>query len=108
MARLDHKNILPLLSVMMGEEDPKRSRRFFCYHFLPKMSGDLQSYLNKIGHGGISTLLLKYKDEPEVLQLIVDNTKHIVRSVLRGLDHLHQNNIVHNDVKRELLFIAKQ
>ena len=86
---------------MMGEEDPQRPSRYFCYHFMPRMSGDLQSYLTKVGHGALSNLLMQHKEEPTMLQLVVDNTKHILRSTLKALTYLHSNNIVHNDVKRE-------
>ena len=103
MSKVRHRNILSMMAVMMGEEDPKRSKRFYCYHFLPKMTFDLQSCLTKVGHGGVSALLLKYKDEPVMLQLVVDNVKHILSGLLSGLAHLHDSNIVHNDVKRKCI-----
>ena len=101
LASLSHDNILPLQAVMMGEEDPQRPSRHLCYHFMPRMSGDLQSYLTKVGHGALSNLLMQHKEDPTMLQLVVDNTKHILRSILKALAYLHGNNIVHNDVKRE-------
>ena len=55
LASMHHDNILPLLAVMMGEEDPQRPSRFLCYHFMPRMSGDLQSYLTKMGHNAPPT-----------------------------------------------------
>ena len=36
--RLNHANIVPLLAVMVGEVFHKR--RFYCYHLLPRMSGE--------------------------------------------------------------------
>ena len=101
LASLSHNNILPLQAVMMGEEDPQRPSRHLCYHFMPRMSGDLQSYLTKVGHGALSNLLMQHKEEPTMLQLVVDNTKHILRSTLKALAYLHRNSIVHNDVKRK-------
>ena len=85
----------------MGEEDPQRPSRHLCYHFMPRMSGDLQGYLTKVGHGALSNLLMQHKEDPTMLQLVVDNTKHILRSILKGMAYLHGSNIVHNDVKRE-------
>ena len=99
--RIKHENIIQLTAVMMGEEDPQRPSRHLCYHFMPRMSGDLQSYLTKVGHGALSNLLMQHKEEPTMLQLVVDNTKHILRSTLKALAYLHRNNIVHNDVKRK-------
>ena len=101
LSSLHHDNVLLLQAVMMGEEDPQRPSRFLCYHFMPRMSGDLQSYLTKVGHGALSNLLMQHKEDPTMLQLVVDNTKHILRSTLKGLAYLHRSNIVHNDVKRE-------
>ena len=101
LASLCHDNILPLQAVMMGEEDPQRPSRHLCYHFMPRMSADLQSYLTKVGHGALSNLLMQHKEDPTMLQLVVDNTKHILRSILKALAYLHRNSIVHNDVKRE-------
>ena len=101
LASLSHDNVLSLQAVMMGEEDPQRPSRHLCYHFMPRMSGDLQSYLTKVGHGALSNLLMQHKEDPTMLQLVVDNTKHILRSILKALAYLHRNSIVHNDVKRE-------
>ena len=101
LSSLHHDNVLSLQAVMMGEEDPQRPSRFLCYHFMPRMSGDLQSYLTKVGHGALSNLLMQHKEDPTMLQLVVDNTKHILRSTLKGLAYLHSVGIVHNDVKRE-------
>ena len=101
LKQIRHENIIALVAVMMGEEDPQRPSRFLCYHFMPRMSGDLQSYLTKVGHGALSNLLMQHKEDPTMLQLVVDNTKHILRSTLKALAYLHSVNIVHNDVKRE-------
>ena len=101
LSLLCHDNVLSLQAVMMGEEDPQRPSRHFCYHFMPRMSGDLQGYLTKVGHGALSNLLMQHREDPTMLQLVVDNTKHILRSTLKALAYLHSIHIVHNDVKRE-------
>ena len=55
LASMHHDNILPFLAVMMSEEDPQRPSHFLCYRFMPRMSGDLQSYLTKMGHNAPPT-----------------------------------------------------
>ena len=68
---------------------------------MSRTSGDLQSYLTKVGHGALSNLLMQHKEEPTMLQLVVDNTKHILRSTLKALAYLYRNYIVHSDMKRK-------
>ena len=42
---LNHKNILPLLAVVMGERHERHSGRFYCFHFMLKMDYDLSQIL---------------------------------------------------------------
>ena len=38
VVRMKHPNIVPLLALMVG--DVSHRKRFFCYHMLPRMSGE--------------------------------------------------------------------
>ena len=41
LTKLSHKNIVPLLAMMTGEQHTLHRRRYFCYYFMPKLTGDL-------------------------------------------------------------------
>ena len=41
LTKLHHKNIIPLLAYVWGEEHAESRRRYYVYHYLPKLSGDL-------------------------------------------------------------------
>ena len=41
LTKIHHKNILPLLAYVWGEEHAESRRRYYVYHYLPKLSGDL-------------------------------------------------------------------
>ncbi|WP_461535321.1 protein kinase domain-containing protein [Spongorhabdus nitratireducens] len=88
-----------LNAVQMAEEDPDRPRRYYCYHYSERASFDLQTMLTSLGNGALSNILMECKDSPAALQIIVDNVKSILRSILQGLVIIHQAGLVHNDVK---------
>ena len=41
ISKIRHKNIIPLLAYIWGEEHAESRRRYYVYHYLPKLSGDL-------------------------------------------------------------------
>ena len=41
LTKIHHKNIIPLLAYVWGEEHAESRRRYYVYHYLPKLSGDL-------------------------------------------------------------------
>ena len=41
ITKIHHKNIIPLLAYVWGEEHAENRRRYYVYHYLPKLSGDL-------------------------------------------------------------------
>ena len=41
ISKIRHKNIIPLLAYVWGEEHAENRRRYYVYHYLPKLSGDL-------------------------------------------------------------------
>ncbi len=40
ITRVQHRNLIQLTAFIWGEENPTHKRRYFCYHVMPKMSGN--------------------------------------------------------------------
>ncbi len=39
LMRVEHRNIVPLIALILGEPHPLHRRRTLCYHVMPLMSG---------------------------------------------------------------------
>ena len=87
-SQLRHRNIVPLLGVMMAEKP------HCCYQFMPLMTGDLRSMM--INHGDLLTLL---KKNPAKWGIVFNNTIYILREVLNALSYAHSQNVQLGDVK---------
>ncbi len=78
MKKLKHENVLRLFEVM---DDPKVNKLYLVLEYMKK--GDLSQIGKKFGSGIFSD----------------EQVWDISRQVLRGLKYLHDNNIVHGDIK---------
>lgn len=94
-SKLSHRNILPLLGVMLGEQQRD------CFQFMPKMTGDLRSML--FDQGDLVSLLQKH---PEQWELVMSNIVYILEEVLNGLVYLESQNVQHSDLKGTNIYIS--
>ena len=105
-SKLHHRNVIPLLCLMMGEKHPSQRRKWMCYHFLPKATGDLARLASDNEDNTLKKLKVKYGDNPRQFGLIQGNVKYILNQVLRGLVYLHGLNIIHQDLKSSNILIT--
>ena len=98
-SKLNHINIVKLLCLMMGERHQSQHKKFFCYHFLPKASGDLARFCVDNEQNTLKKLKKQYGHNPLKFGQIQGNLKFLLSQILQGLVYLHGLNIVHRDLK---------
>ncbi|CAI8001668.1 Probable serine/threonine-protein kinase PBL28 [Geodia barretti] len=101
--RLNHANIVPLLALMVGEVSHRR--RFYCYHMLPRMSGDAARMLSDHPELTLATLKEKNSEDPRKFGLALGNMRYLLAEVLKGIAYMHSLHVVHRDVKASNILV---
>jgi serine/threonine protein kinase len=101
--RLNHSNIVPLLALMVGEVSHRK--RFFCYHMLPRMSGDVARMLSDHPELTLAALKKTHSEDPRQFGLALGNMRYLLAEVLKGLAYMHDLHIVHRDVKASNILV---
>ena len=103
--KLKHQNIIELSCLMFGSQQPLYRRRYYCYHYMPRMTGDLARMVTDKSELTMDSLSKKYADNPLKLGSMQGNWKYILKEMLKGVGYMHSVKVVHRDMKASNILI---
>ena len=103
---LNHKNILPLAAVLMGEKHEQEARKFYCFHFMPKMDFDLRAIMSSKDVGNLKNFYKNTSTNSAKWDRGYANIKYIIAQTAEGLEYMHSNGYVHRDVKASNIMLG--
>ena len=69
------------------------------------MDTDFENVITTEAHGCLKHMKMQLVEKREQWELVLVNTKHVLRSVLKALDYMHSQGLVHRDIKASNILI---
>ncbi|XP_065920931.1 uncharacterized protein [Dysidea avara] len=104
-SQLCHPNIINLEAVLVGEKHERHRDKYYVYCFMQKMDINFRNVLSTKDHGCLKHLKMKLVEKRDQWETVLLNVKHVLRSVLKALDYMHGQGLVHRDVKASNILI---
>ncbi|XP_065919506.1 uncharacterized protein [Dysidea avara] len=104
-SQLCHPNIINLEAVLVGEKHERHRDKYYVYCFMQKMDINFRNVLSTKDHGCLKHLKMKLVEKRDQWETVLLNVKHVLKSVLKALDYMHGQGLVHRDVKASNILI---
>ena len=104
-SQLCHPNIINLEAVLIGEKHERHKDKHYIYCFMPKMDINFRNVLSTKEHGCLKHMKMQLLEKREQWEVVLVNVKHVLKSVLKALDYMHSQGLVHRDIKASNILI---
>ena len=104
-SQLCHPNIINLEAALIGENHERHKKKFYVYCFMPKTDINFRNVLTTREHGCLKHIKNELVNNRERWHLVLGNVKYVLKGVLKALEYMHSQGLVHRDIKASNILI---